>query len=123
MGKRRIRNLQKLGYTDISGFDVKRDRRKEVEKKFKINTFSNVEKAITEKPNLVIISTPPNLHWKYVKIISKKKIPFFTELNLISKDVKKIITILEKSKSKGFPSCTFYFHPIVLELKKILQKK
>ena len=32
MGKRRIRNLLKLGYCDIIGFDPRNDRRKETRK-------------------------------------------------------------------------------------------
>jgi len=123
MGKRRIRNLQNLGQNKIIGFDVRKDRREESKKKYHIETYADVDEAINQKPDLIIISTPPDLHLKYVEIAIKNKIPFFTELNLISKDVKKIITCLEKSKIKGFPSCTFYFHPVVLKLKQLLQKK
>ena len=122
MGKRRIRNLQNLGQNTIVGFDVRKDRREETKRKYHIDTYSNISEAINKKPNLIIISTPPDLHLKYVKIATKNRIPFFTELNLISKDVKKIISCLEKSKTKGFPSCTFYFHPIVIKLKQLLNK-
>ena len=38
MGKRRIRNLLKLGYDDIIGFDPRDDRRKETRKKYKIDS-------------------------------------------------------------------------------------
>ena len=46
MGKRRIRNLLKLGYKNIAGFDPRKDRRKEVEKLYKIQTFSNIASAL-----------------------------------------------------------------------------
>ena len=36
MGKRRIRNLLKLGYKDIIGFDIRTDRINEVNKKYHI---------------------------------------------------------------------------------------
>jgi len=122
MGKRRIRNLKKIGQNKITGFDVRKDRRDEARRKYQIETYEDVEEAINQKPNLIIISTPPDLHLKYVKIAIKNKIPFFTELNLISKDVKKIITQLQKSKVKGFPSCTFFFHPVVIKLKQLVEK-
>ena len=121
MGKRRIRNLQNLGQKEILGFDVRNDRLEESKRKYQIQTYSDIDDAINQNPNLIIISTPPNLHLKYVQIATKNKIPFFTELNLISKDVKKIILCSQKSKTRGFPSCTFYFHPVVKKLKQLLK--
>jgi len=38
MGKRRIRNLVKLGYRDILGFDTQKLRRNESSRKYKIKT-------------------------------------------------------------------------------------
>ena len=37
MGKRRIRNLQKLGFDNLIGFDIKKERLDEVSKKFKVS--------------------------------------------------------------------------------------
>ena len=40
MGKRRIRNLQKLGYRQLIGFDLRDDRIIETKKKYKIKCFN-----------------------------------------------------------------------------------
>lgn len=120
MGKRRIRNLMKLGYKNIIGFDVREDRRIEANKVYGIETISNMNSILERKPKIVIISTPPDLHLKYANIAIKKEINFFMELNLISKDVK---TIIQKSKKKSIiisPSSTMLFHPVVKKLKKLL---
>ena len=85
MGKRRIRNLLKLGYCDIIGFDPRNDRRKESKKKYNIHSVSTIEEGLEHKPNVMIISTPPDLHYTYAKIAIKNNIHFFTELNLSSK--------------------------------------
>ena len=42
MGKRRIRNLVKLGYRDILGFDTQKLRRNESSRKYKIKTVKNI---------------------------------------------------------------------------------
>ena len=76
MGKRRIRNLKKIGQNKITGFDVRKDRRDEARRKYQIETYEDVEEAINQKPNLIIISTPPDLHLKYVKIAIKIKFHF-----------------------------------------------
>jgi len=121
MGKRRIRNLQKLGFDDLIGFDIKQERIDETTKKFKIQTISNINNAIKLKPDVMIISTPPNLHLQYAKIAVKNNIHFFTELNLISKDVEKIIKLISKSSIQAKPSCTMLFNPLFKEIKKIIQ--
>ena len=123
MGKRRIRNLSILGYTDILGFDPRSDRRKESEKKYGLQTFSSIVDALKKSPDAMIISTPPDLHTKYAKIAIKNKIHFFTEVNLASKEISDILKCLLNSKIVGVPSCTMLFHPIIITLKKLLEKQ
>ena len=124
MGKRRIRNLQKLGIKTILGFDIRKDRLDECSKKDGIPTFSDISEAIKEKPDAMVISTPPDLHLNFVKIAIKNDISFFTELNLILSDVQKIQRLVKKVKSpKGFPSCTMLFHPMVIEIEKLVKNK
>ena len=43
MGKRRVRCLQALQYTDVVGFDPREDRRKEAENKFHIKTIKSLD--------------------------------------------------------------------------------
>lgn len=123
MGKRRIRNLLKLGYCDIIGFDPRDDRRKETRKKYKIDSVSTIEEGLECRPNVMIISTPPDLHYTYAKIAIKNNIHFFTEVNLSSKDVKKIIQKLKNKSIIGMPSCTTLYNPVFKELNKMIKKK
>lgn len=123
MGKRRIRNLQKLRYNNIIGFDKRIDRQKEAEKLYGIKTFSNIQDALVEKPNMMIISTPPNLHLDYVNLALLHEIDFFTELNLLYDDVKEIVRKLKKQKNIGCPSFTMQNHPIIKKLKQLIKIK
>ena len=122
MGKRRIRNLLKLGYKDIIGFDITSTRRKETQNFFPILITSSIKDALKHKPNVMIIATPPDHHLKYVKIAIKNNIDFFTEVNLISDHVKKILRLTQKKSIICSPSFTMHFHPLIKELKKLLQK-
>lgn len=123
MGKRRIRNLQKLGYNDIIGFDTQKIRRNESLKKYKIKIFDNVLDTLSCNPDAIIISTPPDLHLQYAMLAIKNNIHFFMELNHSSSHVKQIIKKIGKKKIIAAPSCTMRYHPVVLELKKLLKKK
>ena len=122
MGKRRIRNLLKLGYANIVGFDLREDRRIEARKKYHIITVSNFQDALKMHPKIMIISTPPDLHKKYSEMAIKNNIHFFTEVNLSSKDVKTIITLMKGKSIIGVPSCTMRFHPVIKTLKELLDK-
>ncbi len=123
MGKRRIRNLQKLGYSDILGYDTQKIRRDESSKKYNIKTFENIDDALKQNIKAIIISTPPDLHLKYALLAIKNNIDFFMELNHSSDHVKQIIRKIKGKKILGAPSCTMRYHPVVLELEKLLKKK
>mgnify|MGYP006426625029 FL=1 len=123
MGKRRIRNLIKLGFKNIIGFDPRLDRRVEVKKLYKISTVSTIKEGLKESPSCMIISTPPDLHYKYASIAIKNDIHFFTEVNLSSQDVKKITLQLKKKSIIGLPSSTLLYHPLIKKLKILLDQK
>lgn len=120
MGKRRIRNLQHLKAGEIIGFDVREDRRKEAEKKYKIRTFDDFEKAMAENPDALVVSTPPDLHMKYATIAAQRNKHFFTELNVVDKGMKELITICKGKKIVAAPSTTMLHHPAVKKIKEFL---
>lgn len=123
MGKRRIRNLLSLGYKNICGFDIRKDRLVESKKKYKIKIFDDLELALQEKPEIMIISTSPDTHLKYVKLAIKNKIPFFTEVNTEPNHIHQIIELKRKHNVIGISSLTMRFHPAIKTIKNFIDKK
>ena len=123
MGKRRIRNLQYLKAGEIIGFDLREDRRREVEEKYKIKTFGDFEKAMAENPDALVISTPPDLHMKYAIISAQRNKHFFTEASVVDEGMEKLIRICNSKKIVAAPSCTMRFHPSIKLLKDLIDKK
>ena len=121
MGKRRIRNLKALDYESILGFDPRKDRCEEAYEKYGIDTYQKINDVIEQKPDVMIISTPPDLHMKYAKIALENNIHFFTEASVVQDEMLEIIEGLKDSKIVGLPSCTLRFHPIVQKINEILQ--
>jgi len=121
MGKRRIRNLKQLDQTEIIGFDMNVERCNEAREKYGISIFTNIEDALEQSPNAMIVSTPPDLHMKYAKVALENNIHFFTEASVINDDMDEIINKLKTSKVIGMPSCTMRYHPMVLKLNEIIQ--
>jgi len=123
MGKRRIRNLQFLKQTEIIGFDLDENKRKESEKKYSIKTFKKFEDSLDENPDVFIISTPPDLHMKYAKIAIEKGIHFFTEASVIQDEMEDVIKKLKNLDVIGMPSCTMRYHPIIKKINEILNSE
>ena len=123
MGKRRIRNLKQLKHDDIIGFDIRKDRCDEVYEKFHIKTFTDIEDALNEKPDVMIVSTPPDLHMKFAKIALENNLHFFTEVNILQDEMIEVIDKLKKSHVIGFPSCTMLFHPIIKKINQLLEER
>lgn len=120
MGKRRVRNLQKHGERDIIGLDVRRDRAEEAGRLYSIKTFSSFEEAIREKPEVFIISCPPDKHLEYAHYALDHGLHFFSEVN--TEPVQKLEQVIGKihDKSIAAPSCTMRYHPCVIAIKRIV---
>jgi len=123
MGKRRVRNLQELGYQEIIGYDIREDRRKQTSELYSIQVVNDLEAAIQKKPDIMIISTPPHKHLEYATIATKNNIHFFTEVNTMTQDdMQSLIDLMKENKVVGLPSTNLMFHPSVTRMKQLLEK-
>ncbi|MHB1126566.1 MAG: Gfo/Idh/MocA family protein [Bacillota bacterium] len=122
MGKRRIRCLKAIGYNNVFGFDLRDDRRHEVEQKYSIKTFSDINLALDDiNPTALIISVPPDVHHEYIKIAIKRRIHFFVEASVVDTDMELIKNELQKAGIIGAPSATLVFHPAIKIISKIIK--
>lgn len=122
MGKRRVRNLQFIGYKSIAGFDLREDRRAEANQKYGIETFESFDAAVSAyKPQLLIISVPPDLHHIYMKEAIRLKIPAFIEASVVDTDLDNIIKESALNDVLLVPSSTFYFHPAIRIIESIVK--
>lgn len=125
MGKRRVRNLLALDEKEIAGFDISNERTLEAKQKYEIETFTDFQKAIdTFKPDVLIISTPPNLHMKYAYYAYENNMHCFIEASVVDSD--KILALHKKVKESKLiivPSCTMAYFPAPIKLKELINSK
>lgn len=125
MGKRRIRSLKYLNYnTDrIFGYDIRRDRCDETRLLYNVNILDNIdEETLKElKINSLIISVPPDVHHKYMKLANNLHIDCFIEASVIDDGLDEIIANVKENNSIFFPSCTLMFHPAIKIIKNIIE--
>lgn len=122
MGKRRIRNLVHHGVRpeNIFGFDPRADRRLEAEQKHGITTFPSFKKAAdVVKPDVYVISSPPDTHYPYFLHAARNKKHLFVEHPTTDKGYRELIGMSDGSFVTA-PSSTMRFHPAIKQIKKII---
>lgn len=119
MGKRRIRNLLSLGLEDITGFDMREDRRKEAEEKYGITTTGKLADGIISESDIFIISTPPDKHLEYIKLAVEKGKSAFVEASVIKEGLEDVSAAAKKENVLIAPSCTFRFHAGIKTIKEL----
>ena len=97
---------------------MRKDRMEEAKSKYSINIIDDESELDFDKIDAVIVSLPPDRHKIGVDIAIKYNKPVFVEASVILDEVKEI-----KKDSKDIfvaPSCTFVFHPMIQEVKKLI---
>lgn len=125
MGKRRVRNLQALGYSAIAGFDLRTDRLEEAVAKYRISPFADFETALTSfRPDACIISTSPDQHMHYAYRALEHDLGCFIEASVT--DAERILE-LSKLTASGpaimAPSCTMRYFPGPRKVKELVNQR
>jgi len=120
MGKRRIRNLQQLGAAEIAGFDVREDRRLEAKSLYGIKTIDNIQAAMQWQPDAVVISTPPDMHFRFAQVAIDAGKHYFTEAGVSAQGFADLATQAAEANLVCAPSCTMRFHPSIRKIKSLL---
>jgi predicted dehydrogenase len=123
MGKRRIRCLQTLGYSDITGFDIRSDRREESHDRYKIKILPDLSESVFKDFDTVIVSTPPDRHALCARQAIEKGKPVFVEASVVLADVKDLSQRASAREVYVAPSCTLRFHPLIQDISAIIKSK
>jgi hypothetical protein len=111
MGKRRIRNLlaNDVKKENIFGFDLSGEKREEAGKEYGIVTFENFKDAVEKiRPDVYLISTPPDRHREYFLHAAREKKHFFVEVTTHDAGYDELTPLLDGSFVAA-PSCTYRF--------------
>lgn len=124
MGKRRIRCLLALGISckAILGTDIREDRCKEAEEEYGIQIVSGEEEIDFADIRAVIVSLPPDRHEEGAKIALRHQKPVFIEASVVLEDVLEIRK-MNKNNVLVAPSCTMIYHPMIRQIKDIVDSQ
>ena len=125
MGKRRIRCLKSLGYSDIVVFDNNDVRLYEVSEKYAVKPVNDPKIIIKDQLiDAVIISTSPESHMIYAPLAFKNNLPSFIEASVC--DLEKISNLNKIALESDVliaPSCTMKYFEGPKLIKKLISEK
>jgi predicted dehydrogenase len=122
MGKRRIRYLKQLGVEDITGYDIRTDRRQYARDTYGIGVLDHFGWEDISSFDAVLICTPPELHSETAIECVKWGKHFFTEVTCVRDGLDELLKALKDSGGRlvAAPSCTLHYHPCVKKMKALL---
>ena len=124
IGKRHVQNFLMLGH-QVVAYNRSLKRRNEVKKKFKIETFSNIEKLFQRhSPSLTIICTPANKHISNAIMAINYKSHIFIEkpFTLLSQNSDNLIKRTKNNKLFNHVGCNMRFHYGPKKIKSFIEK-
>ncbi len=103
IGKRHLRILNQIKSVENICWRSSKGRRSgDLERKYGIKTFKDLERALEEKPNFAIISNPTSLHVETALSIARADIPFLIE-KPVSDRLEGIETLKKVVDEKNLP--------------------
>lgn len=135
IGQRHTRNLRALlgANVEIIAYRVRRqmhvvtpvmgaDRDRNVENEYMIRTFSKLEEALDEKPDIAFICNPSSLHIQVALACVQANCDMFVEkpLSDSTKGMLELIRVAEKNKTIAMVGYQLRFHPCLRMLTQIV---
>ena len=122
MGKRRVRNLRALGVGEIAGTDIRPDRCEEAQTRYGIKVVADFDSGVAADPDVVIISTPPNLHLDYARQAALAGKHVFTEFSWTNNlsELDDLDRICDAGRIVGAPSCTQRYQESVRRMRELV---
>jgi predicted dehydrogenase len=113
MGRRRLRNLEYLGESELAAFEPSPSRRDAAGREHSLPIFEDIDAAVAWGPDALVISTPPDRHAEYALTAANAGLAFFTEASVVADGMEEVQAAVRAAESIAAPSCTMRFHPAV----------
>ena len=124
IGQRHLKNLRDTTKEPIIAYRTNTKNIEELNKKYNIESYTDLNEAFEEKPDVVFITNPTSLHIPVALKAAKNNCHIFIE-KPISHDlaqVDKLFSITEKNNKICFVGLNYRFHPNLIKIKQLLDE-
>jgi predicted dehydrogenase len=125
IGERHIRNLKGLSAEEILAHDLDIKRLNLMKEKYEVSIYKNIEKAWEQKPDVVLVCTPPSSHIPLSLTAINYGANVFIEKPL-SNTLKGVDKLLENAREKNlaiFVGYNFRFHKGIQLVKEMVDSR
>lgn len=125
IGKRHLGNLQQIGIKDIIAFDVREDRRQEVQGRFGVQAFPDLSCALSQGCLVALICSPPSLHLEHALMAAQANCHLFIEKPITDRldGLDRLLNELELRNLVTLVGCNYRFHPGMQKVRALLQEQ
>lgn len=122
IGKRHLGNLKALGIRHLAGCDNSPERRQQTGTQFQVPCFASFAEAGEFKPNVVLITTPTNLHLAPALAAARHACHLFIEKPLADSmdGTDELIEEIGQRKLVTLGGCNLRFHPGLQKVKQLV---
>ncbi len=122
IGRRHIANLLKLGCEKIMAFDIREDRRRDVESGLGVETVDDLEEGWRWTPQVAIICVPTSLHLSLALQAAEHGCHLFIEKPIADRweGVDHLWKIVRQRGLISLVGCNLRFHPGLATVKNLL---
>lgn len=123
IGRRHLRNLVALGEKDIILYRTHQSTLPDAELSA-YHTETNLHTALELKPDIVIVANPTALHLEVAIAAARRGCHLLLEKPVagqINKDVEELVKLVFDGGLKTLVGFQFRFHPVLMEIKEILE--
>jgi predicted dehydrogenase len=124
IGSRHISNLCSMQAGDITAYDSDEKLLAEIKSQHKVSTSDNLDTALQNAPDVVVICSPTSTHVSLALQAAKQGCHIFIEKPLSHEmtGVAAIVKTVNKGKLVNMVACNFRFHPGPKQLKQWLDE-
>lgn len=125
IGQRHLKNLREITDERILAYSANPKTHKNFAVKYNVEVFSDFNKALVKKPEIVFITNPTSLHLPYALKAAKQGCHLFIEKPVSHNldNVDKLFKIVSQKKTVCQVAFQLRFHPSLLLIKKLIEDK
>lgn len=124
IGQRHLQNLRSLSAGEIIAYRVRKQGPGELEKQYSITSYSDLDKALNQKPDAVLVTNPTSLHIPIALAAARKGCHLFIEkpLSHSLEGVNELLHIVREKKLVVLIGCNMRFHPALRLIRTFLEE-
>ncbi len=124
IGRRHLRNLYQIGYHDLLAYDPSAEARQTAAQEVPITYVERVEAVWEQRPQIVVVATPSNLHTEFALTAADLGCHLFIEKPLAHTldSIDRLTSVAQQRRLVTMVGCNMRFHPGPTAVRQLIEQ-